>query len=87
MKPISPVIKGLEQVEVVFAKDQKEYLPLPALVLSGPEKPVISRWALDEEERKLVAAGADILLAQWIFEDRYHPVLLEVSELIRKESE
>lgn len=78
MKPISPVIHGYRDKEVVFAKEQPEYLPLPALVLVGEDKPVVSRWKLDDEERKQIAAGADILLTQMIFTDLYHPVRLEV---------
>lgn len=80
MIPVSPVIDGYQQHEVTFAKDQPEYLPLPALVLEGIEKPVVSRWRLDDEERKKVAAGADILLTQNIFTDLYHPVRLEVAD-------
>jgi hypothetical protein len=80
MIPFSPVILGMEKYEVVFAKDQPEYLPLPALILKGEEKPVVSRWRLDDEEREKIAAGADILLTQMIFTDLYHPVRLEVAE-------
>ena len=78
MRPISPVIPEYQQHEVVFAKDQPEYMPLPALVLEGEDKPVVSRWQLNDEERKQIAAGADILLTQMIFSDLYHPVRLEV---------
>ena len=80
MRPISPVIDGYQKHEVIFAKDQPEYLPLPALVLEGEEKPVVSRWRLDDTERKQIAAGADILLTQNIFTDLYHPVRLEVAD-------
>lgn len=92
MIPVSPVIKGYEQHEVVFAKNQEEYLPLPALVLEGEEKPVVSRWRLDDEERKKIAEGADILLTQNIFsghicphcegkfDSLFNPVRLEVAE-------
>lgn len=92
MIPVSPVIKGYEQHEVVFAKSQPEYLPLPALVLEGEEKPVVSRWRLDDEERKKIAAGEDILLTQNIFsghvcphcegkfDSLFNPVRLEVSD-------
>jgi hypothetical protein len=80
MRPISPVIDGYQKHEVIFAKNQEEYLPLPALVLEGEEKPVVSRWRLDDEERKQIAAGADILLTQNIFTDLYHPVRLEVAD-------
>jgi hypothetical protein len=80
MIPVSPIFKGYEQHEVVFAKTQKEYMPLPALVLEGDERPVVSRWKLDDEEKARIAAGSDILLTQYIFEDLYHPVQMEVSE-------
>ena len=78
MKPISPVIEGYQSKEVVFAKEQPEYMPLPALVLEGEDKPIVSRWQLNDEERKQIAAGADILFTQMIFSDLYHPVRLEV---------
>jgi hypothetical protein len=80
MKPISPVVPGYEEHEVVFAKTQKEYLPLPALVLKGREKPVVSRWTFTDEERGRIMGGADILMTQYIFEDLYHPVQMEVTE-------
>ena len=80
MKPISPVIKGYEAVETVFAKDQPEYLPLPALILHGSQRPVLSRWQLDDEERAAITRGSDILLTQYIFEDLYYPVQLEVAD-------
>ena len=78
MLPVTPVIPGYQDKEVVFAKDQPEYMPLPALVLEGEDKPVVSRWQLNDEERKQIAAGADILFTQMIFTDLYHPVRLEV---------
>ena len=81
MRPISPVLEGYQQHEVVFAKTQSDvYLPLPALILKGEEKPVVSRWQLDDEERKRISSGADILLTQMIFDDKYHPIQMEVSE-------
>jgi hypothetical protein len=93
MYPISPVIsKKYQKHEVVFAKDQPEYLPLPALVLQGEEKPVLSRWRLDGYEQERIAEGADILLTQNIFsghvcphcggkfDSLYNPIRLEVSD-------
>ena len=80
MIPVTPIFKGYEQHEVVFAATQNECLPLPALVLKGPEKPVVSRWRLNDEEKARIAAGSDILLTQYIFEDLYHPVQMEVYE-------
>ena len=90
MKPISPVIPEYQQHEVVFAKDQPEYMPLPALVLAGEERPVVSRWQFDEPERQRIADGADLLLTQNIFsghvcphcegkfDSLFNPVRLEV---------
>ncbi len=80
MKPVSPVLLGYQKHEVVFAKTQPEYQPLPALILAGEDRPVVSRWQLDDEEREKIATGADILLTQMIFTDLYHPVRLEVAE-------
>ena len=92
MRPVSPVIPGYQDKEVIFAKDQPEYLPLPALILEGEDKPVVSRWQLNAEERKRVAAGADILFTQMIFnghlcpncgtkfDSLYNPVRMEVTE-------
>jgi hypothetical protein len=80
MKPISPVIPGYENIEIIFAKNQAEYMPLPALRLHGDTTPILSRWRLDDEDRKRIAAGADILLTQHIFTDLFHPIQMEVSE-------
>ena len=80
MKPISPVIPEYQQYEVVFAKEQPEYKPLPALRLDDPSNPIVSRWTFTKEERARVAAGSDLLLTQYIFEDLFHPLHLEVTE-------
>ena len=80
MKPISPVIPEYQQYEVVFAKEQPEYRPLPALRLDDPSNPIVSRWTFTKEERARVAAGSDLLLTQYIFEDLFHPLHLEVTE-------
>lgn len=57
-----PVIEGMEAEEVVYAKDQPQYLPLRSLVSSGPKGRVISRWTFTPEQRKQIAEGADVLL-------------------------
>jgi len=79
MTPVSPVVSGYEELEVTFAKDQPEYLPLPALVRSDtPDLPVTSRWRLTEAEREKVAHGADIVLTLLTFGDPLQPITLEV---------
>lgn len=42
MQPASPVIKGYD--EVVYAKDQPEYLPLPAIRQS--DGCIVTRWQM-----------------------------------------
>lgn len=78
MKPVSPVIPGLEEYETVIAKDQTQYLPLPAFVGSEPDVPVMSRWRLTDEEREKVATGADIVLTLLTFGSSLQPIVLEV---------
>lgn len=43
MIPVSPVLTRLHK-EVVFAKDQPQYLPLPAVIHGDPEGRVITHW-------------------------------------------
>jgi len=56
------VIEGMEKEETIFAKNQPEYLPLPALVGKMPSGKVITRWTLTDEQRLRVSEGADIFL-------------------------
>ncbi len=78
MLPQSPVVEGLEPYELLLGADQPEYKPLPALRSPAPVYAVMSRWAPSEEERRLIAEGADILLTVWTFGAAYPPTLLEV---------
>lgn len=60
--------------QVTFAKDQPEYLPLPAWV--EREKPegwhgaVITRWRPTAEELEKIVAGDDLCLEVWTFGQR-----------------
>jgi hypothetical protein len=78
MTPVSPVVEGLEQFEIVFGKNQPEYMPLPALVGSLPNTNVISRWKLTDEERTAIAAGADIYTSQMTFGSLFQPLVVFV---------
>ena len=63
MEPISPVMPGSEPIEIVYAKEQKEYVPLPAVYVNNANsRTVISRWRLSDQERAEIAAGADVVL-------------------------
>lgn len=72
MKPVSQVIPGAETVETVLAKEQKEYIALPAF---HTELTTITRWQLSEEEREHIIAGGDLFLAQLNFGGPNQPLL------------
>jgi hypothetical protein len=78
MKPMSPVVPGFEGEEIVFAKDQPEYIPLPALPVDSAQK-VITRWRLSWRERLQVLFHGDVYLWVWTFRRPLQPVALETS--------
>ncbi len=68
MKPVE--FKGQN---VVFAKDQPEYLPLPALRL--PDGEVITCWEFSEEELQEVIRTKRIYFSQLTFNTHLQPIL------------
>ena len=78
MTPVSPVLsEEFKDIEVVYAKDQPEYLPLPAI--RNSKGIVLSRWKLTDEERNAIHSGADLYLSVYTFNHPLQPVYLEVS--------
>jgi len=75
MKPVSPVAKGFEQLEVVFAKDQPEYLPLPALPIDDGNR-LITRWRLTMRERLLILFHGNVYLWISTFKNPLQPVAI-----------
>jgi hypothetical protein len=74
-----PVVVGLEAFETVYAKDQPEYLPLRTLPAESGMS-AISRWHLNDEQRKAIAEGADILLEVTHFRGPLAPVRMMVTD-------
>ena len=77
-----PVVVGRESEEVVFAKDQPEYIPLRTLAYetypnSGDIR-VMSRWTLTPEQRKKVSEGSDIFLTLLTFGGPLQPILMGI---------
>lgn len=72
MESVSPVIDGNEPFEVVYAADQPEYTPLPAL---RTEKALITRWRLSDEERQWIANGGDLFIAVLHFGQPLQPLM------------
>ena len=67
MKPISPVLKGFEDLERLLAKDQMEYQPLPVIWCHDDSGNVISRWKLTWRERFRVFFHGEIYIQQLTF--------------------
>jgi len=74
VKAISPETGGRE---IVLAKDQPQYLPLPAAVHDDGHR-LVTRWAFTDEERAKIAAGADLYLHTYTFGHPFQPVRLHV---------
>ena len=73
MKPMTPVVAGFEEYETVIAKDQEEYLDLPALVLQDGR--VITRWRLTWWERLRLLWFGSFYLHQLTFGHALQPQL------------
>ena len=63
MNAIALQIPGCEKDEFIFAADQPEYIPLPALNITiGNVEGILTRWRPTDDERQALASGADIWL-------------------------
>lgn len=72
MKPATPVIKRLKDKEIVFAKNQPEYLPLPALV--SQDGMVTMRWKLTWFERLRVLIHGSVFVQLLTFGKPLQPI-------------
>ena len=64
MKPVSPVLPGVDLEETVYARYQEQYLSLPALRLADPEATILTRWRLSWRERWTILWTGNLYL--WI---------------------
>ena len=76
MKPISPVIPGHSIPEVVYAKDQPQYLPLPSI--REPDGCVTTRWKLTWKERLKILFHGCIYHVQLTFNSPIQPIRMGV---------
>lgn len=74
MKPIK-----FKHHNTVFAKDQPEYLPLPALRLDTPQGEVISCWKLSFKERLKILFTGRMWLSLMSFNRPLTPSFLSVN--------
>jgi len=77
MKPVSPVIPSRPSLpEQVIAENQKDYLPLPAIV--GQDGVVLTRWEMSEAERQLFLEQGHIYLMVYTRGAPLQPFWLQV---------
>lgn len=82
MKEITPIAPGIELPVTVFAKNQPEYLQLPAYV--DPDGTVVTRWQLTWRERARIVFGGTLWLSILTFGNPLQPVKLETACPIRE---
>lgn len=70
MKPIK-----FPGVNIVFAEDQPEYQPLPAMILQDRECSVITCWELTEDEIETLTKTRKLFLKQLTFGNPLQPIL------------
>lgn len=71
-----PETEGYERL--VFAKDQPEYNPLPALRRQSVRGEVLTTWELTAEELCALMDGGRVVLHVWTFNNPLQPLRLEV---------
>lgn len=74
MKPVSPVIPVANHPEVIYAKEQPEYEPLPTV--KRPDGTILTRWEMSEDEKRQVAEQGFIYLMVMTFNQPLQPVLI-----------
>jgi len=80
MHSISPVYnEECVPAEQVIALDQPEYLPLVTLRVPEFGDICLARYEFTDEERKLIADGADLVVSEMLFGGSYTPMALEVT--------
>jgi hypothetical protein len=80
MRSLSPVYnEELVVAEQVIALDQPGYLPLITLTVNEFGNTSLARYEFTDEERKLIAEGADLVVAEMLFGRAYTPMALEVT--------
>jgi hypothetical protein len=81
MTPASPVALDPEDrwgvSEITFAKDQPEYIPLPALKFQ--DGLVVTRWGLSWKERLTILLGGSVYLGMLTFNNPLQPIRISTS--------
>jgi len=68
--------KNFKESNVTFAKDQPEYLPLPAFKNDGSKGEVITCWNLSFKERIRILFKGEIWLSLMTFNNPLQPTFI-----------
>ena len=81
MEPTSPIVNGMENEEIVYAKDQPQYVPLPVLKSRKEDRDgrILMRWQFNEQERVAIANGADLVVSILTYQQPLQPLGMFVS--------
>lgn len=63
MDAVEQIAVDPQTLPVIFARDQPEYAPLPALAY--PDGTILIEWSFSEEERARIARGEN--LRHWVW--------------------
>jgi hypothetical protein len=75
VNPVALQIPGREQEEFVIAKNQPQYIPLPATVINTHEGvAVVTRWRPTAEELHQLFEGADVWITHLTFGGKLQPL-------------
>jgi len=78
LKPVSPVIPGVELEETTYAKNQPEYNPLPCH--RQPDGTILTRWHLTWKERFLALWRGDVYFWVSTFNKPLQPLLMQIEK-------
>jgi hypothetical protein len=78
VKPTSPVLDGMP--EVLFAKDQQEYMPLPAVLCADSHRTVITKWRLSFVERIKILFRGSLFHHQFSFDKPLQPIYISIEK-------
>lgn len=93
MNAVALQIPGHEADEVIIARDQPEYIPLPALGIEltlpgfGTVPGLLTRWRPSDEERAALANGADVWIETMTFGQPMQPVRISTECPLAQEAQ
>ena len=80
-KAVSPVLAGLEHLEVKVAEDQPQYETLPMLPLLDEAGNILTRWEFTPEEVKFILEHGYVYVYTMTFGNKIQPMYVSGEEV------